>query len=101
VSLPPRIAKIIRDVAGERGVRVAEILSPCRRRPVAYARWEAMRRVRALAPTPSYPRIGRWFGRDHSSVIYAMNVPTTMLPPPKFPVDGLRTPSAGSVSISA
>ncbi len=72
-NIPPRIAHIILAVAEETGVPVADILGPRRLRKMAWARAEAMRRVRALdSPSPTLPQIGKWFGRDHSSVILAI-----------------------------
>lgn len=72
-NIPSRIAHIILAVADETGVAAADILSAKRPRKIAHARAEAMRRVRALdCPAPSLPQIGRWFGRDHSSVILAI-----------------------------
>lgn len=74
MSLPPRISAIIAEVAAERGVSVAEMMSRTRRAKLYAARQEAMKRVRALTlqcGQPSFPQIGRWFDRHYSSVIYA------------------------------
>lgn len=78
MTLPARVLTVIREVAQEHGVKVHDILSPCRLRPVAWARHDAMLRVRALAwafgNPPSYPKIGLWFNRDHSTVTRGCNV---------------------------
>ena len=75
MSLPPRIAGIIAQVAVEHGVSVKDILGPSRVRKITRARQEAMRTVRSLerddGTVPSLPQIGRWFGRDHSTVSHA------------------------------
>lgn len=61
---------IIREVACEHGVTVSDILSQSRKYPIAAARHDAMKRIRAELKY-SYPQIGRMFDRDHSSVIWA------------------------------
>jgi chromosomal replication initiation ATPase DnaA len=57
-------------VAGVRyNVARAEIFGRSRRVPVARARREVMRRLRDDGFTTT--QIGRWMGRDHSTVIHA------------------------------
>ena len=57
-------------VAGVRhNVRRTEIFSPSRRLPVLRARKEVMIRLRADGFSTT--QIGRWMGRDHSTVIHA------------------------------
>jgi chromosomal replication initiator protein len=73
-ALPPRILAVVREVADVRGVTMAEILGDRRHAQVARARMEAMARCRALDPAPSLPRIGVWFGRDHTTVLHACRV---------------------------
>ena len=70
-TLPPRIRAILQTVSQESGVLVGEILGEGLKRRVTGPRQEAMRRMKVLAPSPSFARIGRWFGRDHSTVIHA------------------------------
>ncbi len=73
MTRPPRIDAILSQVASEHQITVDEMLS--RGHAHAGARAEAMRRIRALTfPNglpPSYPQIGRWLKRDHSTVINA------------------------------
>jgi hypothetical protein len=72
MSLPIRIAQIVRQAADAHGVTPEEILSPRKFRPIARARDEAIMRCRELTPQPSYPMIGRWFGgRCHGTIIVA------------------------------
>ena len=72
-----RARKVLSDVAEARGVTLVDMLGEDRVRPVAFARFEAMWRLRELrAPDGrrlfSLPRIGRLFGRDHTSVLHAL-----------------------------
>ena len=54
-NLPPRIANILWEVAAETGFHPNAILGESRRRKLAAARHEAMRRVRALDAVVSLP----------------------------------------------
>lgn len=79
MSLPPRIAKIVLEVAEKHVLTPDQITGPDRRRAPSRARYEAYQRIRdeiviANAP-PSLPRIGTWFNnRDHTSVLYGLGV---------------------------
>jgi chromosomal replication initiator protein len=70
--------QIIRRVASKHRVGIEEMLGPTRRRPMAYARQEAMWRLRRLrrqdgAQRFSYPQIAHLLGReDHTTVIYGV-----------------------------
>ena len=74
-QIPPRVVQIIRDVARDHGIEPHRILEDERTRKIATARWEAMQLVRSLelanGKPPSFTQIGRWFNRDHTSVIHA------------------------------
>jgi chromosomal replication initiator protein len=68
-----RIA-IVRNVAREHGVRIDLILAPAntpgaRLAHVVAARAKAMHLIRVLLGD-SYPKIGAFFGRDHTTVIH-------------------------------
>lgn len=63
--------KIIAEVAEEHGVSVAALLGPCKVRELAVPRMLAYHRIRAELGY-SYPRIGRIFKRDHSTIIYGV-----------------------------
>jgi hypothetical protein len=52
-------------------VSIAEILGRNRRPPIAAARHEAVWRVR-LATGWSLPRLGRFFKRDHTTVLHSL-----------------------------
>ena len=68
---PRRFGKqIIAEVAKETGISVADILGPRKLAPIAAARRIAMQRIRNELGY-SYPQIGRMFGRDHSTAIWA------------------------------
>ncbi|MBV8797602.1 MAG: hypothetical protein JO136_21905 [Hyphomicrobiales bacterium] len=50
---------------------IADILGRNRRQPIAAARHEAVWRVR-LATGWSLPRLGRFFKRDHTTVLHSL-----------------------------
>lgn len=66
---------IVNEVAADHGVTAAEILGRSQKQRASQARHHAMFRVRnevVIDGKPaSFPRIGRWFGRDHSTVVHA------------------------------
>lgn len=74
--VPERVRQIVRDVAWEYRVKRSAIWGDCRTKKVAAARQEAMRRLRTteIRPgvVPSFPVIARWFGKDHTTVIYGV-----------------------------
>lgn len=69
---PSRVLAIVREVCAETNVAPWEVFSAIRNRRVSTARHLAMQIVRAAivvnGKPPSYPQIGSWFGRDHTSV---------------------------------
>ncbi len=74
-ALPSRVRAVVQAVADEHGVLIADLLSDCRRRRHVIPRWAAFAQVSAMSwrdGRPSYPQVGRWFGRDHTSVLYAL-----------------------------
>jgi chromosomal replication initiation ATPase DnaA len=73
-NLPPRVKAIFRDVENEMHIPCRDLVAWKRTKPIYRARQEAMRRCRKLEnPKPSFPRIGRWFLRDHTTVMHAVN----------------------------
>lgn len=69
VSVPVQCRMIIQSVATHYGMTVEDLIGPTQSRPFAYARHEAMFRVRQERKL-SLPAIGRIFGgRDHSTVL--------------------------------
>ncbi len=78
-KLPERVLHIIEGTAADHGVSVADILGRRRTRKISDARHSAMWRVRSISwkgmgwhGRPSYPQIGRWFRRDHTTVLLAI-----------------------------
>lgn len=73
MSLPPRVAAIIIEVAAEYRVAPADIVGARKLRKFVLPRWEAMRRVQKLSSKPSLSMMGRWFGgRDHTTVLHGL-----------------------------
>ncbi len=70
-EMPPQVQAIVRGVCAERRVGVRDVLSDARFPHIAQARMEAMARARELEPQPSFPTIGRWFGRNHTTAMDA------------------------------
>ena len=60
-------AGIVDRISMESGISVSDILSTKRARPIAHARQDAMLSIREELDW-SLPRIGRVFGRDHTTV---------------------------------
>jgi chromosomal replication initiation ATPase DnaA len=70
VRITPRARTIgiVRDTADKHNVSYEWVMSNTRKRPVAWARQEAYYRVR-MNTNLSLPQIGRFFSRDHTSVL--------------------------------
>lgn len=62
--------EIVRKIAARNEVSVADIMSASRKAPIVAARQMAMYRLRANLGL-SYPAIGKFFNRDHSTVMHA------------------------------
>ena len=67
-----RMLETVREVAHKHGVAMSEIFSRDRTHRVVDARHEAIARVHQANPDMSFPRIGRLFGRDHTTVMFAV-----------------------------
>ena len=63
---------MVREVSHRHGVPVREIFSPIKTRLVVAARREAIYRLKFEKPTVSAAKLGRWFGRDHSTILHAI-----------------------------
>jgi chromosomal replication initiation ATPase DnaA len=72
-ALPERVRLIVEETAEKHGVPPREILSSSRNRQVVAARTEAIYRTKAAKPIASAPTIGKWFGRDHTSILAALS----------------------------
>jgi len=66
----PLFEDIVRAVGAATHIAPAEMHGRSRRQRVAFARQLAMYLMRQITRA-SYPRIGYFFGREHSTVIYA------------------------------
>lgn len=72
-----RARAVLNDVAQRHGLDLSDMLAEGRRRALAHARFEAMWLLRELRGRDgrrlfSLPRIGRVFGRDHTSVHHGL-----------------------------
>lgn len=66
---------IIAAVAEHYGLSVGDITGPRRQRYLVRPRFVAIGLCRALVdPPPSSQRLGQVFGRDHSSILHALDV---------------------------
>jgi chromosomal replication initiation ATPase DnaA len=72
--IPPRARAVIIDIAASHGLAVETLMGRHQSRAVAAARGEAMAALRGLqfadGRPPSYPRIGAWFARHHTTVMH-------------------------------
>jgi hypothetical protein len=66
------IKALIVKAATDNGVTYDAIMSRARPRDVCRARFDAIASVAAAYPDMSFPRIGKIFNRDHSSVVHAL-----------------------------
>ena len=71
VPVRRRMADITAEVAARHGLTAADIRGPARTKCIVAARHEAMAACRAEGIW-SYPRIGMFFNRDHTTVLYAV-----------------------------
>lgn len=67
---PGKMADICADVGDETGITTAEMRGKSREKHITVARHYAMWRARDAGF--SYPEIGRFFNRDHSTVMHAI-----------------------------
>lgn len=66
----PPMREIVGDVALSERVTLREMLSPTQHRSIAWPRQHAMSECRDAGY--SYAAIGRFFGRDHTTVIHGV-----------------------------
>lgn len=72
--LPPKVKAIVEEVCAERRIkRQGAVFGRGRKKPIAWVRHEIWWRLRQLEDRGgrpiSYPRIGMWFDRDHTTVL--------------------------------
>lgn len=74
--MPERIRAIIDRVATEHRVQPVDLVGPSATRKTSRARWAAyaciVDTVTIAGSPPSLPQIGRWFNRDHTTVLYGL-----------------------------
>ncbi len=68
------IKSLIAKAAKDNGVTYEAVMSRARPRDVCTARFAAIAAVAAAYPDMSFPRLGRIFNRDHSSIVHALMV---------------------------
>lgn len=69
--MTPRVREYCRDAADQFGITPEMVMARGRRNNACAARKLVMRRLRADGFT--YPQIGRWMGRHHTTVMGAVN----------------------------
>lgn len=72
--------QIEREVAVAHGLTVAVLRSRLRYGPICRARADLYRRLRAAPMRWSYPMIGKYIGRDHTTIMYALRAKPSRLP---------------------
>jgi chromosomal replication initiation ATPase DnaA len=71
-GMPEWARRIIEDVADRSGICPSEMAGPGRKRKVVDARNEAIYLIKDRKPMLSSPQMGRWFNRNHVSILYAL-----------------------------
>jgi hypothetical protein len=72
-ALKREVKRLIAEIAMLHGVAVEDILSERRTKQIALARQHVMVEMKARTPW-SIAQIGRYLGRDHTSVLHALKV---------------------------
>jgi hypothetical protein len=70
---PAWVAQEIRDFCREHDIPAIVIFADCRIGRIMELRHRLWARIHANERKPYYAQIGRWFGRDHTSVLYGIN----------------------------
>lgn len=71
-GMPEAIRDLVKQVATSRRVAIMLIASDSRMRVAVYARNEIMYMIKARNPSTSCPQMGRWFNRDHTSILHGI-----------------------------
>ena len=71
-GMPETFRGIVKRVSTRRRVAIMLIASASRMRIAVEARNEAMYLIKESHPKVSSPQIGKWFGRDHTSVLHGI-----------------------------
>lgn len=71
--IPLWVREIIREVSAKHDISPGEMISDSRRRNVIVARNEAIYLVKSVKMALSSPVIGRWFGKDHTTILHCLS----------------------------
>lgn len=71
-GMPKWARDIVREVAYRHKIYVSDLASDNRFHDVVHARTEAMYRIKAAKPEVSSTQLGKWFDRDHTSVLHGI-----------------------------
>lgn len=71
-GMPTWAYQIVREVGYRHRVYLTDIASSNRFREVVAARTEAMYRIKAAKPEISSTQIGKWFEKDHTSILHGI-----------------------------
>jgi len=71
-GFPGWARQIVAAVCEQHDVAVEVLIGQSRHKLHIKARWDALYRIKAAKPAASYPLIARWFKRDHTAVLYAV-----------------------------
>lgn len=71
-GFPAWAIEIVCRVAEKHCISPLRLVESTRRSIVVGARYEAVYEIKAAKPALSSVQIGRWFNRDHSSILYAL-----------------------------
>ncbi len=64
--------EIVAEVAAKHGLSADDLLGPLRTVVFVRPRHEAIYRIAVERPDLSYPQIGKYFGRDHTTALHAV-----------------------------
>lgn len=67
-----KVHRIAAEIGAAHGVTVHEILGSDRRAAVVDARYDTIRRVKEENPAWTTTQLGKLFGRDHTTICYAL-----------------------------
>lgn len=71
-GMPEWAYQIVREVAYRHRVYLTDVASSNRCRDVVAARTEAMYRIKAAKESVSSTQIGKWFEKDHTSILHGI-----------------------------
>lgn len=71
-GVPLWVSELINETARNHGLDVSRITGKDRSSNAVIARNEVLYEVRRKNPRLSFPKIGMWFGRDHTAVMFAI-----------------------------